>query len=421
MYEQDRKLRKIAGKGLVILLCVLFLCIFFSGTLKTLTTPRVQDVSPTTGKFRDTISLAGTFHIGEGIKIAPEKLPDNVSIAVKDIYVFPGQWVPAGMILFSVEAVDYDNKMAELQTTYLQNGHELLMLEQNPVKLLRSDEQWFSAWEHLQMTEKALLDQQIKGVVDEETRRNAEKAREDFLYADRIGIDAEAYAWYTKKQQLEEERETLLTSMKELKNIQDHGIVTAPHDGYIMEVSAQAGHSWDGNSALVTMSAEGINPCIRVYTDESSRSLNAGMTVIIPTPEKGLRTKVISVGYDAYGKPFADIDLPEDMVTALGGAPSLMSRPVTVQLQYTSETTFTQIPVNSLRSNGVEEFVYVIEESENIFGVSVLKLKKQTVKVADLSDTMAAVTGLSRDVQIACMEDKPLQDGMEVMLYGTIP
>ena len=105
----------------------------------------------------------------------------------------------------------------------------------------------------------------------------------------------------------------------------------------------------------------------------------------------------------------------------LGGITALLNTPVTLQVQYTADTTSLQIPVSALRSNGLENYVYTVLESENLFGASVLKLEKQAVTVEDQSDTMVSVTGIARDAQVAYMEDKTLQDGMEVMPYGTTP
>ncbi len=421
MNEQENSLRKMAGKGLVILLSVLLICIFFSGTLKTLTTPKVRIASLSNGKLKDTVTLTGTFHVLETEEIGLEEYPENVTMTVKEVYAFPGQQVQTGDALFAVEVADYDARMEEMQAEYLQKGQELLTLEQNPVQLLCSDEQWIQAWHDLQAAEKALLQKQVAGVVDETTQKQAEDARKAFMTADRIGIDADAYAWYTTKRRLEGERETLLENMKDLKALQDRGIITAPHAGYILSVAVQAGSPYDGKKASVTMSANGVSFCLRAYTAKSSRAINTGMTVLIPTPNKTLRTKVASVGYDTYGQAYADIELKEDMMNTLGGATALLNTPVTVQVQYTAETTSLQLPVSALRSNGLEEYVYIVLESENLFGATVLKLEKQTVTVEDRSDTMVSVTGIARDAQVAYMEDKPLQDGMEVMPYGTTP
>lgn len=421
MNEQANNLRKRAGKGLVILFAVLLLCIFFSGTLKTLTTPKVRITSPSNGKLKDTVSLTGTFHVWEVEEIGGKEWPEDVTMTVKAVYAFPGQKVQAGDALFAVEVADYDAKMEAMQAEYLQKGQELLALEQNPVQLLRSDKQWIQAWDDLQAAEKKLLQKQLEGVVDETTQKQAEDARDAFFAADRIGIDADAYAWYTQKQRLEEERGTQLEAMKNLKALQDQGIITAPHAGYILSVAVQAGSPYDSRKAAVTMSANEVSICLRAYTAGSSRTISAGMTVLIPTPNKTLRTKVAAVGYDAYGQAYADIELKEDMMNTLGGAAVLLNTPVTAQVQYTAEATSLQLPVSALRSNALEDYVYIVLESENLFGSTVLKLEKQTVTVEDRSDTMVSVTGIARDAQVAYMEDRPLQDGMEVMPYGTTP
>lgn len=421
MNEQDNKLRRMAGKGLVILFSVLLVCIFFSGTLKTLTTPKVKITSPVHGRFKDTVSLSGLFHASEVEESGLEELPEHAAMTVKEVYVLPGQKVQTGDTLFAVEAADYAAKMEAMQAEYLQKGQELLHLEQNPVELLPGDERWIQAWNDLEAAERTLLQKQLEGTADEAAQQQAEAARAAFLTADRAGVNTAACAWHTEKQRLEDERETLLENMRALKELQERGIVTAPHAGYILSVAVQAGSPYDGTKAAVTLSAIGASLCLRACTASSSRAIHTGMTVLIPTPSKTLRTKVAAVGYDASGRAYADIELKEDMMNTLGGVSALLNTPVTVQVQYTAETASLQLPVSALRTNGLEEYVYVVQESENLFGAAVLELEKQIVTVEDRSDTMVSVTGIARDAQVAYMEDKPLQDGMEVMPYGTAP
>lgn len=422
MNEHENGLRKLAGKGLAILLCVLLLCIFFSGTLKTLTTPKVRLASLTSGKLKDVVTLTAVLHVREEITIGVEALPENVTMTVTAVYdAYPGQKVRAGQTLFAVEVTDHAKKMEALQTEYLQKGQTLLAMEQEPMTLLPSDEQWLLARDELHAAEKALLEMQLEGAEDEATMMQAQAAREAFLAADSIGVNAEACAWYSEKQRLEEERAALLESMKVLKELQARERVAAPQDGYILSMAVQAGSLYDGRQAAVTMSAGEDGFCLRAYTGSSPRTIAAGMTVLIPTSGKTLRTKVIDAGFDDFGRAYADIELKEDMVTALGGVAALLNSPVTVQVQYTAETASLQLPVSALRSDGMEEYVYVVQESENLFGAKVMKIAKQTVTVEDRTDTVVSVNGVARDAQVAYMEDKTLQDGMEVILYGTTP
>ena len=53
------KMKKFALRGLLILAIVVALCMFFSGTVRTLTTPKVRFAQAKNGKFEQEIELKG--------------------------------------------------------------------------------------------------------------------------------------------------------------------------------------------------------------------------------------------------------------------------------------------------------------------------------------------------------------------------
>ena len=66
------KLKKFALKGLAVLAAVLALCAFFSGTIRTITTPKVRLVSPRMGKLEEKISISAEVYFPETVEIKPE-------------------------------------------------------------------------------------------------------------------------------------------------------------------------------------------------------------------------------------------------------------------------------------------------------------------------------------------------------------
>ena len=66
--------KKKALKALVVLAVVIALCMFFSRTVQTITTPKVQRISATKGKLEEKISLSASIYF-----------PETAAVFVKDV------------------------------------------------------------------------------------------------------------------------------------------------------------------------------------------------------------------------------------------------------------------------------------------------------------------------------------------------
>ena len=94
-------MKKMAIKGLVALAAVVALCMFFSGTIKTISTAKVRLVTAKQGKLEEEIKLSGnlTFTQTEEVKLA---LASDQSVTIKRVRVAKGRkvaalWVPCGL------------------------------------------------------------------------------------------------------------------------------------------------------------------------------------------------------------------------------------------------------------------------------------------------------------------------------------
>lgn len=72
-------MKKMAIKGLVTLAAVVALCMFFSGTIKTISTAKVKLVTAKQGKLEEEIKLSGnlTFPQTEDVKLALTSDPER--------------------------------------------------------------------------------------------------------------------------------------------------------------------------------------------------------------------------------------------------------------------------------------------------------------------------------------------------------
>lgn len=83
------KLKRFALKGLIVLAVVVALCMFFARTVQTITTPKVQLVTGTTGKFEQAMKFTAQVEF-------PEKEDVTLKDAVKSSITVDKVYVPGG-------------------------------------------------------------------------------------------------------------------------------------------------------------------------------------------------------------------------------------------------------------------------------------------------------------------------------------
>ena len=151
-------MKKMAIKGLVALAAVVALCMFFSGTIKTISTAKVRLVTAKQGKLEEEIKLSGnlTFPQTEEVKLA---LASDQSVTIKRVRVAKGRKVAAGDVLFEAEVSGYDKEMESLRSDYETAQKELMELERKngDVRLKRTEEIWVEAYDALAQSKDCLL------------------------------------------------------------------------------------------------------------------------------------------------------------------------------------------------------------------------------------------------------------------------
>ena len=77
-------LKKFAVRGIIILAVFVALCMFFSGTIRTLTTPKVKLVKAKKGKLEENIEISGklVFPETEAVKL---DLPEGVTLTIDKV------------------------------------------------------------------------------------------------------------------------------------------------------------------------------------------------------------------------------------------------------------------------------------------------------------------------------------------------
>ena len=443
-------MKKMAIKGLVALAAVVALCMFFSGTIKTISTAKVKLVTAKQGKLEEEIKLSGdlTFTKTEDVKLA---LTSDQSVTIKRVRVAKGRKVAAGDVLFEAEVTGYDKEMESLRGEYDAAQKELMELERKngDVRLKRTEEIWVEAYDALARSKDDLMNAQtqlevaarLAGVTltggrlpegeTDETLLEAQKAvdaaqaaqdeaQKKFNSANRLGISENVISYITQSRTLNEkltETQAKITALDVLA--QQAKQVTAPHDGYIVEINVKAGDSYDGKTAAIVISAEDGDTVLRADTSKIEKKIDKGTQVTVKRDnDKTLSKKVTDSGVDEEGKRYIDVKLTDKDISNLGGGSALLSAAVEMTASYRASTSTTLLPASAVRGSGDSRYVYVVNEESNALGQRVLKVSKQDVKVlSEVGSTVSIQDDLSRQ-RVAYMEDRAISDGSEVMVYG---
>lgn len=443
-------MKKMAIKGLVALAAVVALCMFFSGTIKTISTAKVRLVTAKQGKLEEEIKLSGnlTFTQTEEVKLA---LASDQSVTIKRVRVAKGRKVAAGDVLFEAEVSGYDKEMESLRSDYEAAQKELMELERKngDVRLKRTEEIWVEAYDALAQSKDDLMNAQtqlevaakLAGVTltdgrlpekeQDETLLEAQKAvdkaqtaqdeaQKKFNSANRLGISENVISYITQSRTLNEKltaAQEKITALDVLARQAKQ--VTAPHDGYIVEINVKAGDSYDGRTAAIVISAEDGDAVLRADTSKIEKKIDKGTQVTVKRDnDKTLSKKVTDSGVDEEGKRYIDVKLTDKDIGNLGGGAVLFSAAVDMTASYRATTSTTLLPASAVRGSGDNRYVYVVNEESNALGQRVLKVKKQDVKVlSEVGSTVSIQDDLSRQ-RVAYMEDRTISDGSEVMVYG---
>lgn len=443
-------MKKMAIKGLVALAAVVALCMFFSGTIKTISTAKVRLVTAKQGKLEEEIKLSGnlTFPQTEEVKLA---LASDQSVTIKRVRVAKGRKVTAGDVLFEAEVSGYDKEMESLRSDYEAAQKELMELERKngDVRLKRTEEIWVEAYDALAQSKDDLMNAQtqlevaakLAGVTltdgrlpekeQDETLLEAQKAvdkaqaaqdeaQKKFNSANRLGISENVISYITQSRTLNEKltaAQEKITALDVLARQAKQ--VTAPHDGYIVEINVKAGDSYDGRTAAIVISAEDGDAVLRADTSKIEKKIDKGTQVTVKRDnDKTLSKKVTDSGVDEEGKRYIDVKLTDKDITNLGGGAALFSAAVEMTASYRASSSTTLLPASAVRGSGDSRYVYIVSEESNALGQRVLKVKKQDVKVlSEVGSTVSIQDDLSRQ-RVAYMEDRTISDGSEVMVYG---
>ena len=443
-------LKKFAVSGLIVLAIVVAVCMYFSGTIVNITTPKIKLLSIKQGKLETTTTLTGTL-VYTATKDITVEVPDESSITIRDSYVRAGSRVEEGDKLFDAELNGYASKLQTAQTEYADAVDALEEYERKNSSLTLSsrDEAYataYTAWKaanravsSAKMTVRLKLSAQKLTWEDEttypegaddsliaaidtywaalETKKTTDA---DFNRASRYGIDDTVWEYIQERESLSAKVTECEEKCLELQSEADRiTVITAPSAGYITAINVKAGDSYDGTSAMYTMTtAEGV-PSLQFDLTDVSRNISKGDTVTLSTTQYGtLTAKVTSIGYNSEGKRCAYVTVTEEIAEAYGSLYSLgQQSEITATMVSKSSTTSSLVPVSAIHGSGNDRYVFVIDTTSSTLSGKTMTVRKTSVTVAAEANGYAAVNEDLSYYKLAYMEDRSLEDGSTVMEY----
>ncbi len=441
-------LKKFAVRGIIILAICVALCMFFSGTVRTITTPKVRLTSAKRGKLEERVELAckPAFPLVEEVGVA---MPDDMTLTITRVNTREGYTVKAGDVVVEGRISNYEQQRKAAQEAY-DNASEALMTLENKnrgIRISKRDQAYADAFfalrdarrsaVALELNMEAELGREGLERVDEgypegasdalkelidawrEAAEAQRKAQEAMDAAGRYTVPDDVWSYITEQREQQEKKAEAEAQLRQLVTLNDQvKAITAPHDGYVAQINVKESEVWDGTHALLTITQEGEMPVLRADTSELTRTISEGMTAAMnPDSYDAIETKVVAVGTDSDGRKYADIELNDRLIKARGSLFSMMQEDTPMTLIFRAREATGLIPTSAVRGSGDERYIFVTEQNTAAFGGSTLKIHRMDVTVVG---EYGGTTSVKEDVSyytIAYGEDRAISDGDAVMEY----
>lgn len=442
-------LKKFAIRGLIVTAVVVALCMFFSGTLRTITTAKVKLTKPRTGKLEEKTELTGkiAFPVTDGLRV---ELPEGTNMLVTKVNTRAGYTCEAGEVLVEGRIADYDTAMKTSQEAVNEAQQKLMELDakNKSLRLRRTDQQYADSYYALMDAQQAELgarvamnaqlkreglklgrdDETPEGVSEEldalieewrDCKTALEEAQQGMLDNARLAPDDETWSYITEKHDAEAKIAEQEEKLAELAEVNARvSAIQAPADGYVVELAIKEGDTYEGAVDLMTLTAEGSGPVLRADISSLNRDVAEGSVVVLRSERGGtVETRVIASGTDDEGKKYVDAEITRDVTAAIGSVYSLLEKDVSMSLIYRASQNTTLIPSAAVHGSGDDRYVFTVETETSGLGTSTMVVHKQGVTVLGEADGTTSVEEDLSWYQLAWMEDRPIGDGDAVMEY----
>jgi len=443
-------LKKFAIRGLVFLAVFVALCMFFSGTVRTITTPKVSVTKPKFGRFDEKISVTAKLEFTDPEEQAMA-LPDDLTLTVEKVNTRAGYTVQAGEVVAVAKVTGYDEKYAQYQDEYDKAVAALIQLQSKNLHPSKRDLAYADAYYGLQdarheaLARELEMDAQLgreklkrveegypegasaelKGMIDRWREATAALA-EAQTTMDRLShytVEETIWSYLTDQREQQQNEEKAEQNLRRLVELNDQaGAIVAPHDGYIVSMGLTVGETYDGKQAMYSLSEK--LPVLRAdlssLSDDKRKKISEGMTANLTFGEVTVESKVVAKKTDSEGKWYADIELTPDAINAAGSVYSLTQdeQGIEVTLVYRAKANTTILPASAVSGTGETRTIFVVEKDEGVFGGSTWTVSEMKVTVAGEADGRISVREELSAYTVVSGRDRTIRDGDTVMLIS---
>ena len=446
-----------ALKALLVLAVVVALCMYFSKTIQTITTPKVKLVQTSTGRVEQKIQVDAKPYFPVKTEVTLKRAEDT-PITVDKVYVSAGLYVEAGDTLFTANVNDYDTKEKDLRTKYKEAAQKLIDLDianrksskqskrnelyevmldaQDAQAAAESDARLAAAAEGVDLTfdqdtwaaiakqkggSQSLMALIAKAATAKATFATARDAFYQSYENKTLKVTDEVFKYINDRNTIVKEMRDISDDMVDLlEGKQALSTIKAESAGYIVAMDVKEGQSYDGKASAYTIAKKEDAPILRADVTDLKKDVAEGAKVEAQGDYQTLKTKVTAVTLDNDGRQYAEIELTDDILLAAGGMAKLISTgSIDVDIVFRSKKNATLIPASALRSEGEgNDYVFVIEYSGGGFLSSGgMIARKTSVTVIDRGDKVVSVQEDLSYQQIIDRADRTVEDGKAVMEY----
>ena len=441
-------LKKFAIRGIIILAICVALCMFFSGTVRTITTPKVRLIAAKRGKLEERVELSCKPAFPEVDEIS-FPLDDEITLSITKVNTREGYTVREGDVLVEAKVANYEQLRRTAQEAYDSAAEQLMTLENKNrgLRVSRRDEAYADAFfalrdarraavalelnmdaqlsrEGLERTEEGYPDGASEELIDliddwREAAAAQQAAQAQFDGASRYNIQDDVWSYITEKREQNEKKAEAEEDLRRLVALNDQArVITAPHDGYVAVLNVKEGDTYDGSRALLTITREDTLPTLRADLSEMTRNVSDGTTVTYnPDSYDAIETQVVATGTDEEGKKYADIQLTEALIKARGSVYAMLQEETPMTLIFRAREATSLLPIGAVRGSGDERYVFVTEQNTAAFGGNTLVVHRMDVTVAAEYGGTASIKEDISYYTIAYGEDRAISDGDAVMEY----
>ena len=451
-------LKKFALRGMIVLAAVIALCVLFSGTFRTLTTPKVTITHSRNGKLESSTVLMGKVAFPEEEEMNIQ-VPEELSLTVRRLYVTPGQKISKGERMIAAEVTDGNKKLLELQAQYVKVRDTLDNWDRKhgDIRLTRNEEAWIDAYNAAREAEDkelelrhalmANLGLNSSGDLNETTvkkflktlkqkasqqaiieqynnwmmAKNAmTEAQKKLKGLDRYAVEDSVWTTLQEKNDKIKEKAEIEDKMMAIRQLQKQvSEIAAPHDGYVIEVKVQKDAVLtSGEAELFLITPEGKEPVLRAEMTDVKKTVQKGAVVSVPINDwYRVESKVIATGLTKAGAPYADVKMPEDLLYRVSSLVQDSTAEIKMKATVRAKESSTLIEVAAVRGRGENRYVYIGEPKQTLFGDTRYKVVKREFRV--LGENEKYVSADSNDIwsseAILYMEDREINEGSYVM------